>query len=126
MRFYDRQFITREKTNKGVLTRFSDILNAYLDSNEPKENGLPSVAYFADKLNLSPNYFGDLVKRETGKSAKEQIQLQLIRKAKDLIYDNQRSISEISYELGFHYPQHFSRLFKNETGMTPNEFRNLN
>jgi YesN/AraC family two-component response regulator len=87
------------------------------------EQGLPSVSFFADKLNLSANYLGDLIRKETGKSAQEQIQLQMIGLAKEKIQDPRKSISEIAYELGFKYPQHFTRMFKKSTGMSPNEYR---
>ncbi|WP_268125460.1 helix-turn-helix domain-containing protein [Roseivirga pacifica] len=122
-RFYDRQFITREHVNAGILARFENSLNAYFKSEKPYTLGLPSVAYFADELNLSANYFGDLVKKETGKSAQEQIQNVLIRVAKDKIFDSEKSVKEIAFELGFKYPQHFSRLFKQQVGITPLEFR---
>ncbi len=125
-RFYDRQFITRDNVNRGILERFEELLNGYFASEKPYSIGLPSVAYFADELNLSANYFGDLIKKETGKSAQEYIQDKIIEIAKDKIFDANKSISEIAYELGFKYPQHFSRLFKQKTGITPNEYRNLN
>jgi AraC-type DNA-binding domain-containing proteins len=123
LRFYDRQFITRSNQNKDILVRFENILNTYFQSEKPQTIGLPSVKYCADQLHLSPNYFGDLIKKETGKSAQEHIQLRLIDIAKEKIFDTGKSVSEIAYELGFKYPQHFSRLFKNETGLTPNEYR---
>lgn len=126
LRFYDRQFITRENLNKGVLGQFESLLNEYFESEKPQTFGLPSVGYFADELNLSANYFGDLMKKETGKSAQELIHLKLIDKAKERIFDTTKSISQIAYELGFQYPQHFSRMFKNETGYSPNEYRSLN
>jgi len=125
-RFYDRQFITREHANKGILERFEEQLNSYFASGKPYSIGLPAVASFADELNLSPNYFGDLIKKETGKSAQEYIQNKIIDIAKDKIFDGNKTISEIAYELGFKYPQHFSRLFKQRVGFTPNEYRNLN
>lgn len=125
-RFYDRQFITREHVNKGVLERFETLLNTYFNSEKPKTIGLPSVASCADDLNLSPNYFGDLIKKETGISAQEYIQTKVIDLAKEKIFDIDKSISEIAYELGFKYPQHFNRLFKKKTNMTPNEYRQLN
>jgi len=125
-RFYDRQFITRENVNKGVLEKFEDLLNGYFSSDKPIEIGLPSVAYCADELNLSANYFGDLIKKETGKSAQEYIQNKIIDVAKNKIFDSNKTINEIAFELGFKYPQHFSRLFKQRTGITPNEYRNLN
>jgi len=125
-RFYDRQFITREKVNQGILEKFEENLNDYFASDKPQLLGLPSVAYFADELHISANYFGDLIKKETGKSAKEYIQFKIIDLAKNMIFSKEKTISEIAYELGFKYPQHFTRMFKNETGLTPNEFRNLN
>lgn len=123
MRFYERQFITRETVNKDVLQKFEQYINEYWDSNLAQNEGLPSVKYFADKVFLSPNYFGDLVKKETGKSAQEYIQYKMIERAKDLIVGTELTMSEIAYELGFHYPQHFGRLFKKQVGVTPNEYR---
>jgi AraC-like DNA-binding protein len=125
-RFYDRQFITRDNANKGVLERFENLLNSYLSSDKPQNIGLPSVAYFADELHLSANYFGDLIKKETGSSAQEYIQSKIIEVAKERIFDVDKSISEIAYALGFKYPQHFTRQFKQKTGITPNEYRSLN
>jgi len=125
-RFYDRQFITREHINKGILQRFEELLNTYFVSDKPQNIGLPSVNFFAEELNLSANYFGDLIKKETGISAQEYIQLKLIDIAKERIFDNKKSISEIAYGLGFKYPQHFTRLFKQKVGLSPNEYRNLN
>jgi len=125
-RFYDRQFITRENVNKGVLERFEQLLDSYFSSDKPQNIGLPSVSWCADELNLSTNYFGDLIKKETGVSAQEYIQSKVINVAKERIFDNSKSISEIAYDLGFKYPQHFTRLFKQKTGVTPNEYRSLN
>ena len=125
-RFYDRQFITRENVNQGILERFEDLLNSYFSSEKPYSVGLPSVSYCADELHLSANYFGDLIKKETGKTAQEYIQNKIIDVAKEKVFDGGKSISQIAYDLGFKYPQHFNRLFKQRTGMTPNEFRNLN
>lgn len=122
-RFYDRQFITRTHVNSDILSKFETLLNSYFDSQRPQSKGLPTVKFCAEELNLSPNYLGDLLKRETGKSAQEHIQLHLIEAAKERLYNNSRSVSEIAYELGFEYPQYFSRLFKKRTGMTPNEYR---
>jgi len=126
MRFYDRQFITRSVVNKDILVRFENLLDNYLKSEITKSLGLPTVKYCADQLHLSANYFGDLIKKETGKSAQEHIQLKLIDIAKERIFDTSKSVSEIAYELGFKHPQHFSRMFKNETGQSPNEYRSLN
>lgn len=125
-RFYDRQFITRDNVNKGILERFEEVLNGYFLSDKPQTIGLPSVSWCADELNLSTNYFGDLIKKETGVSAQEYIQFKVINVAKERIFDVDKSISEIAYELGFKYPQHFTRLFKQRTGITPNEYKNLN
>lgn len=122
-RFYDRQFITRDNSNKGILEKFEELMNSYFSSEMPQQNGLPSVAYFADELHLSANYLGDLMKKETGKSAKEYIQDKLIEVAKNKTFDATKTISEIAYEMGFKYPQHFTRLFKNRTGYSPNEYR---
>ena len=125
-RFYDRQFITRDVANKGILERFEELLNTYFESDKPKQNGLPTVAYCAEQLHLSPNYFGDLIKKETCKSALEHIQTKIIDIAKEKIFDPKHSLSEVAYELGFKYPQHFTRLFKQRVGLTPNEYRMLN
>ncbi len=125
-RFYDRQFITRDNINKGILERFEQLMDSYFSSDKPQNIGLPSVSWCADELNLSANYFGDLIKKETGVSAQEYIQSKVISVAKKRIFDQSKSISEIAYELGFKYPQHFTRLFKQKTGVTPVEYRNLN
>ncbi len=126
MRYYDRQFITRNLVNKDILMRFETLLDNYFQSELVQTSGLPTVRYCADQLHLSANYFGDLIKKETGKSAKESIQLKVMSLAKERIFDRSKTLSEIAYELGFKSPQHFSRMFKNETGQTPNEYRSLN
>ena len=126
IRFYDRQFIIREQTNKGVVEKFESLLDDYFNSERLVLDGLPSVAYCAEKLHVSAKYFGDLIKKETGNSALDYIQLRLIELAKERIFDTGKSISEIAYELGFKYPQHFSRLFKQKVGITPNEYRMMN
>src|SRR4051794_26979724 len=125
-RFYERQFITRENAHKGFLERFEHLLNKYFESEKPQTIGLPSVAYCAGELNLSPGYFGDLIKKETGKTAQEYIQSKVINEAKERIFDQSKSVSQIAYELGFKYPQHFTRLFKQRVGHSPNEYRMLN
>lgn len=125
-RFYDRQFITRDHANKGILEKFENLLNGYFTSDKPQNIGLPSVAYCAEELHLSPNYFGDLIKKETGKTAKEYIQDTIIDVAKNKIFDGDKTVNEIAFELGFKYPQHFTRLFKQQVGYTPKEYRNLN
>ena len=126
IRFYDRQFITRDNAHKGILARFETLLNDYYTSDRPQAKGLPSVAWCAGELNLSANYFGDLIKKETGSSAQEYIQSKVIGIAKERIFDIDKSISEVAYELGFKYPQHFTRLFKQRVGHTPQEYRTLN
>jgi AraC-like DNA-binding protein len=123
VRFYDRQFITRENTVKGILEKFETLLDNFFSSDKPQTIGLPSVAYCASELNLSANYFGDLIKKETGKSAHEYIQLKLMDVAKERIFDTKKSVSEVAYGLGFKYPQHFSRVFKQYVGVTPQEYR---
>lgn len=126
MRFYDRQFLTRELENRGSLEKFEDLLNDYFASDQPQKFGTPSVGYFAERLHLSSNYFGDMVKKETGKSAQEYIQDKLIQEAKERVFDSNKSVSEIAYELGFKYPQHFTRLFKQRVGHSPSDWRQLN
>lgn len=125
VRFYDRQFITRDNIHKGILENFEAVLNEYFQSEKPQTIGLPSVAYCAAELHLSPNYFGDLVKKETGKTAQDYIQSKVIDLAKERIFDQSRSVSQIAYDLGFKYPQHFTRLFKQRVGKSPNEYRML-
>jgi AraC-like DNA-binding protein len=126
VRFYDRQFITRDIAHKGILERLESLLKDFFSSDKARNVGLPSVAYCAGELNLSPNYFGDLIKKETGKSAHEFIQATLINTAKERIFDSSKTLSEIAYGLGFKYPQHFSRVFKQHVGVTPQEYRNAN
>ena len=125
-RFYDRQFITREHINSDILSNFETLLNDYLTTDKAQKIGFPMVHYFAENLNLSSNYFGDLIKKETGKTAQDYIQSKVINIAKERVFDSSKSISEIAYELGFTYPQHFTRLFKQQVGHTPSAFRNLN
>ncbi|WP_447951685.1 helix-turn-helix domain-containing protein [Chryseobacterium koreense] len=126
IRFYDRQFITRNDANTDLLVQFEKLLNEYYQSDKPLTIGLPSVTWCAEQLNLSSNYFGDLIKKETGKTALEYIQSKITDVAKQKILDNRKTINEIAYELGFKYPQHFTRTFKKNTGYTPNEYRSLN
>lgn len=126
VRFYGRQFITRENLNKDILVRFEELLNDYFQSDKPQTIGLPSVGYCAEQLHLSSNYFGDLVKKQMGQTAQDYIQRKVISLAKEKVFDLSKSISEIAYELGFKYPPHFTRLFKQRVGCSPNEFRNLN
>ncbi|MGN7885446.1 helix-turn-helix domain-containing protein [Dyadobacter endophyticus] len=123
VRFYDRQFITRDNIHKDILTKFEIALDDFFKSDDPQVVGLPSVRFFAEKLNLSPNYFGDLVKKESGKSAQEHIQDKLVAVAKERVLGSNKTISEIAYEIGFKYPSHFTRLFKQQVGESPLNFR---
>jgi len=125
MRFYDRQFITRTNANTDVLVRFENLLNNYFKSDTAQNLGLPSVTWCAEQLHLSANYFGDLIKKETGNTALDYIQSKLIEEAKLKIFDASKSINNIADELGFKYQQHFTRLFKQKTGVTPNQYRRL-
>ncbi len=122
LRFYDRQFITREEINHSVVRKFTALLDQYINEKAEHE-GLPSVAYFADKCFYSPKYFGELVKAETGRTAKDFINDRLLRSAKQLLDDESLSISSVSQRLGFEYPQHFVRFFKAQTGKTPSAYR---
>lgn len=126
MRFYDRQFITRTHITTDILIRFENLLYDYFRSGKSQDLGLPTVTYCAEQLYLSPNYFGDLIKKETGTTALDYIQTKLIEEAKKKIFVPNKSISQIAEELGFKYQQHFTRLFKQKVGVTPIEFRNQN
>jgi AraC-like DNA-binding protein len=126
IRFYERQFITRDKAHKDILERFEHLLNSYFQTDNLQTIGIPSVAFCANELHLSASYFGDLIKKETGKTAQEYIQSKVIDLAKEKIFDQSKSVSQIAYELGFKYPQHFTRFFKQHVGQTPNEYRILN
>ncbi len=122
MRFYERQFVTREELNSDVLTRFEALVDEYLGSGRGLTDGIPTVKYFADKICLSPNYFGDLVKSETGKTAQEFIQLKMTTVAKSALLSPDASTKQVAELLGFQYPQHFIRFIKKQTGQTPREF----
>jgi len=125
MRFHERQFITRHEAHKDVVTRFETLLDEYFEDEQLRQQGLPTVKYIADKICLSPNYFGDLIKKETGKTAQEYIQNKLIDTAKEWILGTDKTVSQIASELGFQYSQHFNRLFKKNVGYTPNEYRKM-
>jgi len=124
LRFYDRQFITREEINNSVVKKFMGMLDEYIAGIAESE-GLPSVGYFADKCCYSPKYFGELVKTETGRTAKDIINDRLLSAAKSMLQDESLSIALVSRKLGFEYPQHFVRFFKTRTGRTPSDFRNM-
>lgn len=122
LRFYDRQFITREEINHSVVKKFTALLDQYI-ANQAQQEGFPSVAYFADKCCYSPKYFGELVKTETGRTAKDFISDRMLSAAKQLLNDESLSIKTVSQQLGFEYPQHFVRFFKAKTGQTPSDYR---
>lgn len=124
LRFYDRQFITREEINHGVVKKFLTLLDEYINDKSESE-GLPTVAYFADKCCLSTGYFGTLVKTETGRTAKDLINDRVLAKAKELLQSETITITEVSQRIGFEYPQHFVRFFKAQTGKTPSEYRKV-
>jgi AraC-like DNA-binding protein len=126
IRYYDRQFITRKNSNNDILVRFENVLKEYFSSDNIKEQGLPSVKYLAENLFLSQNYLSDLLKKETGKNAQDHIHAYIIEEAKNNLLNSNATVSEIAFQLGFDYPQYFSKLFKTKTGMTPVEYRNLN
>jgi AraC-like DNA-binding protein len=126
LRFYDRQFFSRTNLNTDTISKFETFLTNYYSSNQNHEQGIPSVEYCARRLNFSPNYLSDLLKKETGKTALEHIHFFLIDRAKKSLLNSPNTISEIAYSLGFEYPQHFSNLFKSKTGFSPTEYRHSN
>jgi AraC family transcriptional regulator, transcriptional activator of pobA len=122
-RFYERQFITRKKSNYELLERFEEVLLNYFKSEKSLEKGIPSVKYVAEKMNISPNYLGTLLRLHTKQNTQQHIQNRLIDFAKERLSTTNLSVSEIAYELGFEYPQSFNKLFKQKTNLTPLEFR---
>jgi AraC-like DNA-binding protein len=122
-RFYGRQFITRTNQNKDVIVRFEEFIRDYFNSDKLKNEGIPTVKHCAEAMNLSPNYFSDMLKSETGKNTQEHIHYYLLEKAKTLLLGSGKTINEIAYELGFEYSQSFSKFFKKKVGVTPTEFR---
>lgn len=125
-RFYDRQFYTRQKVSTDAVQQFEKALREYFNDDLLINKGLPNVKYFADLLSLSPNYLSDLLHKYTGKSTQEHIHLQLVEKAKSLLWSTNQSVSEIAYALGFEHPSQFTRLFKQKTGFAPSGYRLLN
>lgn len=123
-RFYGRQFAMRTTVHKDVLSRFEQLLSEYFETDTPRRKGLPSVRDCARQLGYSPNYLSDLLRAETGKSTREHIHLFVIERAKNRLLASEQTISEIAYSLGFEYPQHFAKLFRSKTGMSPAKFRN--
>ena len=126
VRYYDRQFITRKNKSQDILIKFENVLTDYFQSGKLKGNGLPTVKYCAEQLFLSSNYLSDLLKKETGKNAQDHIHHYLIEEAKNSLLNSKATVSEIAFNLGFEYPQYFSKLFKSKTGKTPAEYRNPN
>ena len=125
-RYYDRQFYTRTNLNKDVLVKFESLLKEYYSKDIQLDKGIPTVTYCGETLNMSPKYLSDLLKKETGNNAKTHIDDFLMNRAKNHLLSSTRSVSEIAYGLGFEYSQHFSKMFKVKTGMSPSEYRILN
>lgn len=125
-RFYERQFHTRKHQHGDILSNFEKALKTYIHSEDLTKNGLPSVQYFAEIVNLSPNYLSDLLKKETGKNTKEHINEMVVDRAKNMLLNSGHSVSEIAYDLGFNYPHYFSRMFKSNTGFSPQKYREVN
>lgn len=121
-RFYKRQFLNRKPINESMLSKFTEVLNAYFEAGELLNKGIPTVDWLAGKLEVSHRYMSDMIKAETGKTAVDQVNLFLIEEAKSLLLSPNASISETAYQLGFEYPQYFSRLFKKKTGVSPKEY----
>jgi AraC family transcriptional activator of pobA len=122
-RFYQRQFITRKITNHKILDRLENLITDYFNSDDLMKQGLPTVQYVAEALNLSPTYLSGLLKLVTGQTTQQHIHDKLIEKAKEKLSATDLSVSEIAYELGFEHPQSFSKLFKTKTSLSPLEFR---
>jgi len=124
-RYYERQFNTRSARHSDLVSQFEYHLKDYYDAGQFRENGFPSLEYFSSRMHLSSSYLSDLLKKETGQNAKEQINNFAIEKAKTILLSSTDTISGIAYELGFNYPHYFSRLFKRKTGVTPMEYRQI-
>lgn len=122
-RFYNRQFLTRKKVNNDLLSKLETLLDEYFKNDQLIINGIPTVHFVAEKLNLSPNYLSDMLRVQTGQTTQQHIQNRLIEKAKELLSTTEMSVSEIAYQLGFEHPQSFHRLFKSRTSFSPLEFR---
>ncbi|GAA5225002.1 helix-turn-helix domain-containing protein [Membranihabitans marinus] len=122
-RFYERQFIHRKELNNDLLERFNQHLDAFFDSGQLEEKGIPSIEEIADRLLVSQRYLSDTLKKETGKTSTEHLQFYLIDEAKNILLNPKKTISEVAYDLGFEYPSYFSRLFKKREGISPTEYR---
>ena len=122
-RFYKRQFITRKAASNDLLQKLEDILNDYFDKELSLSQGIPTVQYLSENLNISPSYLSDMLRSLTGQNAQQHIHNKLIEKAKEKLSVTKLSVSEIAYELGFEHPQSFSKLFKVKTNSSPSQFR---
>lgn len=122
-RFYERQFLNRKELSNNLLEQFNRQLGDYFESGQLQEKGIPSIEQIADKMSVSQRYLSDTLKKETGKTSTEHLQLYLIDEAKNILLKPNKSISQVAYELGFEYPQYFSRLFKKKEGLSPSEYR---
>jgi len=123
-RFYKRQFITRKTISSDLLLKVEDTLDNYFNNAETLKNGLPTVDFLASQINVSTHYLSDMLRNLTGQNAQQHIHLKLIEKSKDFLISTNLSVAEIAYQLGFEYPQSFSKLFKKKTSLTPLEFKN--
>jgi len=122
-RFYKRQFITRKVVNNDLLQKIEEILDNYFNDSTPLKEGIPTVQLLSEKLNISPSYLSDMLRTLTGLSAQHHIHNKLVEKAKEMLSISELTVNEIAYQLGFEYPQSFSRLFKSKSGVSPMEFR---
>ena len=126
IRFYERQFITRSNNNLDVISKVEQLLRDYINNKIQYLENPPTIKYLSDHCCLSPNYLSDLLSKETGRSALDHINDAIIEKAKSILLSTDDSISGVAYSLGFNYPHYFSRLFKQKTGKSPTEYRQLN
>jgi AraC-like DNA-binding protein len=124
-RFYERQFLNRKEISNDLLEQFNGHLSNYFESGQLQEKGIPSIEQIANKMSISQRYLSDTLKKETGKTTTEHLQLHLIEEAKNILLQPNKSISQVAYELGFEYPQYFSRLFKKKEGISPTAYREL-
>ncbi|MEL6256065.1 MAG: helix-turn-helix domain-containing protein [Bacteroidota bacterium] len=125
-RYYDRQFYTRSNLNRDVFSRFEHLLKDYFRAEKQLSKGIPSVRFCSEELNMSANYLSDLLKKETGRNAQDHIHSFIIDKAKTQLLNSNEPVSQVAFGLGFEYSQHFSKMFKAKTGMSPREYRSLN
>lgn len=123
LRFYDRQFYTRTNLNQDVASEFEQMLKDYYKEDKQLEYGIPTVQYCGEAMHMSPKYLSDLLRKETGRGTQNHIHDFIIERAKNQLLNSNKSVSEIAYDLGFEYPQYFSKMFKKKTSMSPNEFR---